>query len=223
VRLSCGIVATWEELRAVLADLLENPDHPLLAFPGPHVHDVPPPYRIQLEAWAVDIAAELHRRFGSDVDLTVGGLRYPDGQPAWSGQRRPKAVDYPLLPSDRLSISLDEPIVVASGITSRSNLRVHNHQDSTELVFTNGQITARVVDPRTGKVIGGYFGAQKLPGVTFEIAPRQSRTIPLLVGTASTNRDLGFAIPPGEWSFDAILSLQSVQYRTPPMPITITY
>lgn len=75
-------MATWDELRVVLAELLENPDHPLRRFPGPHVDDVPPPYRIQLDAWAVDIAADLYRRFGDEVELTVGVQRYPNGRPA---------------------------------------------------------------------------------------------------------------------------------------------
>jgi hypothetical protein len=49
-----------------------------------------------------------------------------------------------------------------------------------------GQVTAKVIDPGTGQVVGGYSGARRLPLVVFRVAPGHSGQIPLLIGTAST-------------------------------------
>jgi hypothetical protein len=35
-----------------------------------------PPYGTDLAPWATDIAKELHRRFGDDVELVVGAFSY---------------------------------------------------------------------------------------------------------------------------------------------------
>jgi len=111
---------------------------------------------------------------------------------------------------------------IAAGHDTRSALRIHNHQDNAEVVITNGQITGRVLDAQTGAVVGGFAGAQTLPRITFDIPAHQSGTIPLLIGTASSVGALGYAVPPGEWVFDAIVTLERGKYRTPPLPLTVT-
>lgn len=90
------------------------------------------------------------------------------------------------------------------------------------MVATNGMVTARVVDPGTGEVVGGYAGAQTMPLVRFQAEPGQSVTIPLLVGTASSVPELGYAVPPGSWAIDAVLKLEDGTYRTPRFPLTVT-
>lgn len=215
-------MGTWAELRQVLDHLASRDERPLQGWPDPRVADRQPPFRIQLAPWASEIAAELHDRFGQDVDLTVGALHYPERQKIWpGGAPPPPPAPVPPLPVDQLSVSLDAPVVVASGDTLSSHLRVHNHGLSPEAVVTNGTITSRIVDPATGQVVGGYAGARILPRVVFEIAPAQSKLIPLLVGTASGVSELGYAIPPGNWALDAVLQLQAGSFRTPPLPMTI--
>lgn len=120
-----------------------------------------------------------------------------------------------------VSVRLDEPVIVASGDTFPTRLRVHNHQSLDEEVVTNGHITARVVDPSTEDAVGGYSGPRRLPRVVFHIRPGDSAPIPILVGTASSRGELGYAIPPGEWSFGATVTLRSGMFRTPPLPLTI--
>jgi hypothetical protein len=111
---------------------------------------------------------------------------------------------------------------VASGHDVTSTVRVHNHQDRSEMLATNGQITGRVINPRTGDVVGGFAGFQTMPRITFEIPPHASASVPLLIGTASTTSELGYAVPAGRWSFDAIVDLDSGTYRTAPLPLTVT-
>lgn len=214
----------WDGLRALLVALQRDPRRPLRGYPDPHQRQVPPPYSIRLQAWAVDVAAQIYREYGTDVDLTVGFLHYPDRRRLWPGgfERPPRPVVHDeLLPEMMLSASLDEPIAVPSGHSTHSTVRLSNHQSALEVVKTNGNVTARVLDPRSGAVVGGYDGAQNAPLVTFQIQPGESSTIPLLVGTASLVGDFGYALPPGQWAFDVILELRSGRYRIPPMPVTV--
>jgi hypothetical protein len=46
--------------------------------------------------------------------------------------------------------------------------------------------------------------------------------VPLLVGTASFRRELGFAVPPGTSAVDAVVNVQDIgERRTPLLPIVI--
>jgi hypothetical protein len=182
-----------------------------------------------MQPWAVPLAAELHGRFGTDVDLTVGYFHYPECRHlSADGTERPRQPDalLPILPVEQLDASLDEPVVVASGHTERSILRLQNPQEMPVVVLTNGQVTARVLDPHSVEGVGGLSLPQKLPGVRFTIPPGQSQTIPLLVGTASTSEDLGYAIPAGQWAMDVPLVLEQgrdrTRYRSRSLPLTVT-
>lgn len=70
----------WERLKPALRRLVAQIDSPLQSYPDPDVDTARiPPFTISLWPWAVDAAADLHHRFGSDVDLTVGAMAYPAG------------------------------------------------------------------------------------------------------------------------------------------------
>lgn len=216
-------MSSWTELRAILEDLRTDSRHPLQGYPNPAANDVRPPFRLRLQAWAEDIASDLYTRFGAQVDITVGSLHYPERRllmPDGSEPRRQP--EYPVVPPEQLAVSLDEPVAVPSGHNARSAMWFHNHQDHSQVVSTNGGVTGRVLDALTGTVVGGFAGAQLMPGIPFEVAAHESAMIPLLIGTASSIGELGYAIPPGEWAFDAIVTLEGSMYRTPPLPLTIT-
>jgi hypothetical protein len=88
--------------------------------------------------------------------------------------------------------------------------------------MTNGQVTARVVDTRTRRGVGGYSGAQTLPLVLFRVPAGESAEIPLLVGTASVDPALGYAVPPGQWAIEVTLGIvDRGNFRAPPLPISI--
>ena len=70
-------------------------------------------------------------------------------------------------------------------------------------MHTNGQLTANIADPNTGRAVGGYTGAQILPLIPFTAAPGDTVRIPLLVGTASYDPALGYAVPAGRWALFA--------------------
>jgi hypothetical protein len=228
-------VATWDEIRQALTLLLEERPGIMMGCPDLSGGDVGgPPYRIDLVAWAQDAAGELWRRFGDQVDLRVGVLPYPPGRrpdgdaPPPSGPPERPA----LLDSAQAEAELDGPAVVRSGHTLDHGLLVRDRSGAGLAIATNGSITASVVDPATGEVVGGFVGWQTMPGVVFRVPPGGTGRIPLLIGTASTSERIGYVVPPGDWgvqatlsflaSADAPLSREQGRRRTPVLPLTVT-
>jgi hypothetical protein len=83
-------------------------------------------------------------------------------------------------------------------ITNRSEVDRHLH--------TNGVLQTYVVDP-DGDIVGSYAGFQVMPLKVFTARAGESVQVPALLGTASLERELGFAVPPGPWAFVVELTL----------------
>jgi hypothetical protein len=219
-------MAVWDELKVVLARLRDEQPGALMLYPMPEVDEGrQPPFVIRLAPWAAATAAELHRQFGDDVELTVGALPYPPGR---QPPRPPAAGPAPdLLDPHEIAAELDGPAVVGSGHNLLHGLLLRNLTGRELQIATNGQVTAAVVDPHTGEVVGGFSGFENRPLIMFKVAPGQTGRIPLLIGTASCTPRLGYAIPPGDWGIYATLTLgsplrDSPRRRTPVLPLTIT-
>ena len=222
-------MAAWDELKVVLVRLREEQPGVLRGYPTLELDPgrVPPvpPFGIGLAPWAAATAAELHRQFGDDVELTVGALPYPPG-----ARPRPRPATTPLpdlLDSREITVELDGPAVVRSGHTLRHGLLVRNLSGRDLQIATNGQVTAAVVDPQTGEVVGGFSGWEALPLVIFRVAASAAERIPLLIDTGSFTPRLGYVVPAGEWGIQATLTLgphprDSPRRRTPILPFTIT-
>jgi hypothetical protein len=219
-------VAIWDELKVVLVRLRDEQPGALTAFPMPEVDEGrQPPFAIRLAAWAAATAEELHRQFGDNVSLTVGALPYPPGRlpPRPPARGQPSGVLNP----QEIAAELDGPAVVSSGQTLRHGLLLRNLTGRELQIATNGQVTAAVVDPVTGEVVGGFSGAQSLPLKIFRIAPQDSGRIPLLIGTASFRPRLGYTVPAGDWGIQAPLTLgldprTAPRLLTPVLPLTVT-
>jgi hypothetical protein len=223
---SVAAMTVWDELKPVIARLLDQQPGALASYPWPGLDLAgPPPIEIRLEPWAAHVAEQLHRQFGDDLELTAGLLPYPPGRPA-RPQPRSAPGDLPdLLDPDEVTVTLDQTALVSSGHTLHHHLTVHN-LTGRELLLTNGQGTAVVVDPQTGETVGGFSGLQTLNLKFFQVPPGASTRIPLLIGTASSRPRLGYAIPPGEWGIQATLTLSPYpgesRRRTPILPLTVT-
>ncbi len=180
---------------------------------------------VQLAADQEGLAATFHRRHGDAVELRVGVFPYP---PVLDVDRREKGSavgarpQLPLLPSEEFEVSLEGDIVISSGATARGVLRIQNRGSAEAVIETNGGVTARVVDPQTNRGVGGYVGAQALPLIKYRIPPDGTVSIPLLVGTASSVRSLGYAIPPGSWAIEVPLQIEGRgKFKTSLLPILI--
>jgi hypothetical protein len=126
-----------------------------------------------------------------------------------------------------VTVELDERAVVSSGHTLNRYLTVHNLAGRELQLATNGRVTAVVVDPQSREAVGGFSGAQIVPLRIFRVPPGGSTRIPLLIGTASSRPQLGYAVPPGEWGIQVTLTLgphpiDSPRRRTPILPLTVT-
>jgi hypothetical protein len=216
-------MAAWDELKVVLARLCDEQPRVLMGWPN-LVTDHVPPFSIRLASWATVTAAELHQRFGGDVELTVGALPYPPGRPP---RFRPGAGLPPdLLDPQQVTAELDGPAVVRSGHTLWHGLLVGNLTRQRLTVL--GHLTAMVVDPQTGQVAGGFAGAQALARRPYRVAAGATERISLLIGTDSFTPELGYILPPGSWGLHAPLTLsrdlgtRSHRRLTPVLPLTIT-
>jgi hypothetical protein len=169
-----------------------------MQYPMPEVDEArQPPFMIRLEPWGAATAEELHQQFGDDIELTVGALPHPPGR---QPPRPPAAGPLPdLLDPHKIAAELADPAVVSSGHTLQHGLLLRNRTGRELQIATNGGVTAVVVDPHAGEVVGGFAAFQNRPLIIFAVAPGQTERLPLLIGTASCTPRLGYAIPPGDW------------------------
>ena len=131
----------------------------------------------RLAPWAAATAAELRRQLGDDVELTVGALPYPPGarpRPGWQPPRSLGLLNFPgkslLSWTARLLSGLGTPCDTACWCATCPGSELQ--------IATNGQVTAAVVDPHTGEVVGGYCGAQGMPLKVFRAAPGRKHAGP---------------------------------------------
>jgi hypothetical protein len=220
-----GKVSSWPEVRAELLRLRDVEPDVLMGYQDPHSDPEPaPPYPISLNTQGLEVARELHERFADQVKLRVGALPFPPGpdepwyEPTLSD---PLPLDHQLA---GIRVELDGPLKVRSGETANHALLVTNEGPAAFTVHTNGTLTARIIDMRDGSHVGGFAGAQRMPLVTFPVAPGQTVSIPLLVGTASFVQELGYSIAPGRWGISVSLHFgdRSAKKRTPALPFEVT-
>lgn len=216
-------MAVWDQLKPVLARLRDQQPGTLMQFPVLEVDEGrQPPLTVRLAPWAAASAAELYRRFGDDVELTVGALPYPPGRQLHHLPAAGQPAD--LLDPREVAAQLDGLAIVRSGHTLRHALLLRNLTGRDLQLATNGQVTAVIVDPEGGEVLGGFAGAQPLPLITYQITPGEQARVPLLIGTASFTPRLGYTVPAGEWGIQATLTLGSDPRSSPRRrtPVTIT-
>jgi hypothetical protein len=211
-------VTVWDELKPVLLELRDA--GALTAYPDPRVDEGRhPPFSIDLAAWASEHADDLHERFGDDVTLQVGALRYPDPQPYLI---RESFATVPELDNSEAVVTLATPIEVQSGHSLHTRLHIRGCGSAMLKISTNGLITATIIDPKSAQVVGGFAGPQTMPLVIFTVSPGEELDIPLLVGTQSFVPELGYGIPAGEWHMAAILRVKDhPEARTPYLPLTV--
>jgi hypothetical protein len=222
-------VAIWDELRADLLRLETADPRVLHSYPNPR-GDGTGTLSVRLAAFAEDVAAELHAKYGSSVQLTVGALPYPldrQGAPAPVFGRDP--LSNPV--STEFEARLAEPLVLRSGHAISHGLLVTNRAHRRAVLHTNGRLDSIIVDLHTGQVVGGSTLPSEMPLVPFAVSPGETVAVPVFVGTESCEPSLGFRLPPGQWGLIALLEVhypdqsdraQPTTERTTALPFTVT-
>jgi hypothetical protein len=212
----------WGDVREALLRLRRDQPDVLMGYTNPHASSPPdPPFSIDLEANGGSVAADLHRRFGDLVRLRVGALPFPPGSTSRAPSPSRSVLDAREI--EGVSVQLETPLTVISGRTVNRGVLIANESHVPLVIHTNGQLNGLIVDPVTGRQVGGFAGAQTLPLVRFAADPGESIRVPLLVGTASFDPDLGYTVPAGTWFVTAEMRLADGSHRRLPLlPLEIT-
>lgn|GEM_PF-1993217 len=180
---------------------------------------------IQVRADQEDLAAALLEKYGDALTMKVGAFDYPMTTERildHSSHRDTLRSEIALITQEQLNVALAGEFTVISGRGEHGALEFTNNGPNEVILDTNGGITARVVDPSNGDVVGGFVGAQSIPLYQYSIPSMATISVPVVVGTASFRRDLGYAVPPGNWAIDAIVTLHDLgERRLTPLPIVI--
>ena len=192
VRRSPRTAAALEEIRQEITSSYASAWHGLGSSKG----------AVQVRLWAdqLEVAEELHRRYGDAVELEVGRFPYPD---RFAGRHPRVSPDPPDLPPplpEGVVLSLPDDFSVRSGATGRTVLTVRNNMANDVRSSSNGTLHPPIVDPVTGQTVGGYEGAMTAQLKVVTIAPGAAADLPVLVGTASSRPELGWAVPPERWA-----------------------
>ncbi|MFC6156520.1 hypothetical protein [Kribbella jiaozuonensis] len=159
-------MAGWESLRVDLRRLHEEAPEALVVLPDPDSERRERPIRIDLAAWATDIAAELKAEYGDLVELRVGAMTFPAKQ-LWVNEysRQLRGA-----PAERagLDVRAATPLSVRTGRSPRKDVLVTNRTDHEQVLLTMGELGSRVTDG-SGNVVGMFVGPQPLPRVGFRL------------------------------------------------------
>lgn len=162
------------------------------------------PGQLTLRAPYADIAADLHRRYGDALDITVGSKPFPPERITESAAV-PVPVSTVSLPHLAIVLHFETPAVVA-GEDLRGSATLTNRGHG-PLSFITGPMTGGVRQPGDDKLAGTFRGSLAAAGLIVDLRPGQSKDIPVLIGTASCLPDRSYVVPAGTYEAVTILSV----------------
>jgi hypothetical protein len=182
------------------------------------------PVVVQLTPGNESFAHELSQQYGHQVSLTVGLTAY-DGSPGRSPRCGVLAAPYDLPTGLHLSLNLPAA-AITSGSTFTPTVTVREDGPGTFTMDTGQPIEAVIVRPGTLQVVGVFSGAIAGTGFSVDLRAGESKTIPVIGGTARCDGGIGSALPAG--LYDVIVRVapetepQTPSYLTEPVPLRVT-
>jgi hypothetical protein len=165
-----------------------------------------PVLSVELAASAEDVAADLHRRFGESIELTVGTKPYPPPRPDAAPRCCARLAGDEAPPGMALRLTLDTPTLVA-GQDGRGTLVVRNAGRTPLAVETEQPLVAVVTRPAGMCAVAGFRGALAGTGAGGVLAPGEEMELAVLFQTAAIRPEDGYALSPGEYEVRARLPL----------------
>jgi hypothetical protein len=178
--------------------------------------------RVDLRADQEWRAAELYRRHGDAISLTVGRFPYPPDRPLTSREQLLKAGREQNPPRPKVTLSIPGVAArlelltpeVRSGEDGRGRIVVVNEGPDSIDLDTGQPLAGWIADMSTGERLGGATGFAAGTGWQVSLKPGKSGEITMYFGTASGRADRGYAIPPGRYLVQTDIPL----YDYPPEP-----
>jgi hypothetical protein len=153
---------------------------------------------VALRADQENLASELAARYGSAVELRVGAFSFPDrrrSRPRPPGRPAPEEQTFNGL---EMNVEVDQAVLEV-GDDGYGRLVLRNDGPERIGPLGCGQPLVGSLLNASHETVGGFTGAIAGTGLTVDLAPGRSASIPVIFGTASTREELGYALPPGRY------------------------
>jgi hypothetical protein len=134
---------------------------------------------------------------GSAVELRVGLFSFPDRR---RSQPRPPAGPAPEEAFEGLELGVEaDQQVLEAGDDGHGRLVLRNSTSERIGPLGCGQPLVGSLLNASFDTVGGFSGWVAGTGLTVDLVPGGSASIPVIYGTASTREDLGYVVPPGRY------------------------
>ena len=154
--------------------------------------------RVTLRADQENLASELAARYGSAVELRVGGFSFPDRRRSHPRPPAGLALEEQTFEGLEMSVEADQN-VIETGDDGHGRLVLRNSSSERIGPLGSGQPLVGSLLNASLETVGGYSGWIAGTGLILDLASGRSASIPVIYGTASTPEDLGYAVPPGRY------------------------
>ena len=181
---------------------------------------------VELRADQEAAAADLAKRYGDLVAITVGNFPYP--MPADRASLRADACRFANVSGPKNMQGLVATVTlstatVRSGLDGEGVVTVTNNGSETVSINTGSPLVGAVVRPGTSTVVGVFVGGIGGVGDGASLQPGQTHDIQALFGTSSCDATLGYALPRGNYEVvvPVILSNAATATTTPPLLVSM--
>jgi hypothetical protein len=194
---------------AIRQRLGADPRHPLSGSAPGH---------IKLRAPFAELAAELHRHYGSSLEITVGHKPFP---PEQIGDLQPVPLPTPTVTVAGLELTITlNAARVAQGEDLRGRV-IFSNRGTQAVHGSTGVLTGGVRAENDNRMAGNFAGSIVLVGQRIQLDPGASMELPLVVGTASCLPDDSYVVPPGRYEVIADIPFHRPDLPPTPRPVLV--